>query len=84
MAGPGMRRDWGGEWRGDYGGAWAGAGALSQEGGEKGEPKGGPALWLTCLRVADITQEQDLLQLLLIEEDIAQGVFVIEFFNVIC
>lgn len=36
-------------------------------------PKGGPALWLTCLRVADITQEQDLLQLLLIEEDIAQG-----------
>ena len=58
--------------------------ALSQEGVEKGELKGGPTLWHTCLSVADITQEQDLLQPLLIEEDIAQGVFVIEFFNVVC
>ena len=76
-----------GQGRGMAGGLWRSLGwgrALSQEGVEKGELKGGPALWHTCLSVADITQEQDLLQPLLIEEDIAQGVFVIEFFNVAC
>lgn len=36
----------------------------------------------TCLRVAHVTQHQHLLQLLLVQEDVAQRVFVIEFLDI--
>lgn len=61
-----------------------GQGRSSSKELRRGGHGGGSALWHTCLGVADIAQEQDLLQLLLVNQDVAQGIFVIEFLDVIC
>lgn len=55
--------------------------AWSQEGTRKW---GRGSLSLTCLVVADVTQEQGLLEPLLVDEDIPKGIFVIEFLEVMC
>lgn len=68
----------------EEGRAWAWAGKESQQGIEKRGPRGRLRLRHTCLGVADIAQEQDLLQLLLVNKDVAQGIFVVEFLDVIC
>lgn len=39
---------------------------------------------LTCLGVAHIAQQQGLLQPLLVHQDVAQWVFVVEFLDVTC
>lgn len=39
---------------------------------------------LTSLCVADITQQQGLLQFLLVYKHVAQGVFIIQLLDVIC
>lgn len=62
-----------------------GGGSVRRNWWEEGPgPRLGFSPRLTSLGVADITQEQGLLQFLLINEHVAQRVFVIQFLDVIC